>query len=395
MNPKSWLALMGLTLSTFIFNTSEFIPIGLLTSIAADFQVTETTAGMLISVYAWVVMLLSLPLMILVSKMEMKKLMLIVIAVFGVFQFLSSISTNYYMLMLSRMGVACAHSIFWSIVSPLACRIVPERYKSIALSMIVTGSSIAAIIGMPLGRIIGLHAGWRMTFSCISFFCLVLFFYLFSTMPTVPSRGKFSLGKLPTLIHNKLLMQFFLLTAGLATAHFICYAYIEPFFQQVVKLTPSQITVTLTVFGGAGLLGSVLFSKFYDKNPARFISASLLTMALCLLLLTPVASIVPFVVVTCILWGISGTCFNVSFQSEIISIAPKEATAVAMSIFSGIFNLGIGSGTYIGGVVFKHTTVGNVAYVAGALVLTTFLYWYFRVRKHNKFGKEIPKRNNQ
>ena len=105
---KSWLSLLGLSASAFIFNTSEFIPIGLLTHIASDFSITEAHAGMLISVYAWVVMLLSLPLMILVSRMEMRRLMLGLVGLFAAFQVMSSLSNSYGMLMASRIGVVSA-----------------------------------------------------------------------------------------------------------------------------------------------------------------------------------------------------------------------------------------------------------------------------------------------
>ena len=138
MSFKSWLALLGLSASAFIFNTSEFIPIGLLTHIASDFSITEAHAGMLISVYAWVVMLLSLPLMILVSRMEMRRLMLGLVGLFAAFQVMSSLSNSYGMLMVSRIGVACSHSVFWAIVSPMAARMVSERHRSIALSLVRT-----------------------------------------------------------------------------------------------------------------------------------------------------------------------------------------------------------------------------------------------------------------
>ena len=95
MSLKTWMALVGLTLSTFIFNTSEFIPIALLTDIGRDFGLTEAKAGMLISVYAWVVMILSMPLMLMTSKMEMRKLLLGVVAVFTSFQVMSYLSTSF------------------------------------------------------------------------------------------------------------------------------------------------------------------------------------------------------------------------------------------------------------------------------------------------------------
>lgn len=177
MTWRNWLPLIGLTCAAFVFNTSEFIPIALLTDIAFDFHTTEAHAGMLISVYAWMVMLLSLPLMILVSKINLRKLMLWVVVCFVLFQVLSSLSSTYSMLMFSRIGVACTHSIFWSIVSPLAVSLVPQNHRPLALSMIVTGTSVAMILGMPLGRIIGLHVGWRMTFLSIGIFSFAVFLY--------------------------------------------------------------------------------------------------------------------------------------------------------------------------------------------------------------------------
>mgnify|MGYP000842163977 CR=1 FL=1 len=79
------LSLLSLTFAAFIFNTSEFIPIGLLTDIRNDFGLTEQSVGMLISIYAWAVMLLSLPLMLMVSKLEMKRLMLGLLTFFTIY----------------------------------------------------------------------------------------------------------------------------------------------------------------------------------------------------------------------------------------------------------------------------------------------------------------------
>ena len=108
MSLKNWITLTGLTLAAFVFNTSEFIPIALLSDIQADFSITEAKAGMLISVYAWMVMLLSLPLMIMASKVELRRLMLWLVALFAGFQITSFLSTGYYMLMASRIGVVSA-----------------------------------------------------------------------------------------------------------------------------------------------------------------------------------------------------------------------------------------------------------------------------------------------
>lgn len=89
---KQWLPLIGLACCAFVFNTSEFMPIGLLTDIAASFSLTEAQAGIMISVYAWGVMLLSLPLMVFASRFEFKRMLLGVLAVFSLGQFLSAVA---------------------------------------------------------------------------------------------------------------------------------------------------------------------------------------------------------------------------------------------------------------------------------------------------------------
>lgn len=145
MTSKERLPLIGMTVSAFIFNTSEFMPIGLLTDIAKSFSISEAKAGMLITVYSWIVMLLSLPLMLLVSKIDYKKLFMGTVALFGICQVLTVLSNSYGMLMASRIGVACAHAIFWSIASPIAVRMASEEHQSKALGMVVTGTSVATL----------------------------------------------------------------------------------------------------------------------------------------------------------------------------------------------------------------------------------------------------------
>lgn len=368
------LPLLGLTFCTFVFNTSEFMPIGLLSDIANDLNISDARAGMLISVYAWVVALMSLPLMIIVSKMELKRLLLTIIAVFVLSHVASALAEGYYTLMLSRIGVACSHAIFWSIVSPLAVRIVPDDKRAFALSMVATGSSIAMVVGLPLGRVVGLYLGWRMTFLSIGVISALIFIYIAAMLPKVPSRGKFSVRRLPALLHNRVLLGVFVMSVLFATAHYTGYSYIEPFLGRVAGFTPDIVTLVLIVFGGSGMLGSIAFSKYYMSNPRRYVAVATVAPALCLLLMQVSAVSLASVLAVCVVWGAMATAFNIAFQDNVMRFAPEEATSVAMSIFSGIFNLGIGSGAYIGGVVVTHLSLGSIGYAGGVIGLLAAFY---------------------
>lgn len=369
-----WLPLIGLTFAVFVFNTSEFMPIGLLTDIATDLNISEARAGLLISVYAWVVAIMSLPLMIMVSKMELKRLLLSIIALFVVSHVASAFAEGYYTLMLSRIGVACAHSIFWSIAPPLAVRTVPDGKRALGLSTIATGSSVAMVVGLPLGRVVGLYVGWRMTFLSIAIISALIFIFIAVVFPKLQSRGKFAFKQLPDLLHNRVLVGVFIMSVLFATAHYTGYSYIEPFLGKVAALSPDVVTLVLIVFGASGMLGSISFSKYYMANRRRFMFVMTIGPALCLLLLQVAAASLLSVVVVCIMWGAMATAFNIAFLDNTIRFAPENATSIGMSIFSGIFNLGIGSGAYVGGLVVSHLSIDYIGYAGGLIGLIATLY---------------------
>lgn len=373
-----WLPLIGLTFAVFVFNTSEFMPIGLLTDIATDLNISEARAGLLISVYAWVVAIMSLPLMIMVSKMELKRLLLSIIALFVVSHVASAFAEGYYTLMLSRIGVACSHAIFWSIAPPLAVRTVPDGKRALGLSTIATGSSVAMVVGLPLGRVVGLYVGWRMTFLSIAIISALIFIFIAVVFPKLQSRGKFAFKQLPALLHNRVLVGVFIMSVLFATAHYTGYSYIEPFLGKVASMSPDVVTLVLIVFGASGMLGSIAFSKYYMANRHRFMLVMTLGPALCLLLLQVAAASLLSVVAVCIMWGAMATAFNIAFQDNTIRFAPENATSIGMSIFSGIFNLGIGSGAYVGGLVVSHLSIDYIGYAGGIIGLIATLYLVVR-----------------
>lgn len=364
---RQWLPLIGLTCSAFVFNTSEFMPIGLLTDIAASFSLSEAQAGIMISVYAWGVMILSLPLMVFASRFEYKRMLLGVVALFSAGQFLSAVAPSYPFLVCARLVVACAHAVFWSVASIMATRLVSVRHAALAISMIATGSSIAQIFGLPLGRAIGLAVGWRMTFGVVGAVSAAVVVYQLFVFPPMPAGERFTLGRLPQLLKNPFLIALYVVTIFMATGYYVGYSYIEPFMQQVARLSASSITLSLTVFGCAGLVGSWLFGRLYDGHKLGFLAVSLAALAAALLLLRASAASIVAVYALCALWGMSATAFNVAFQSELIEHTSSDDSAVAMSIFSGLFNLGIGTGTAIGGQVVNGLGIANIGYVGGAV----------------------------
>lgn len=377
MTRKEMLPLVGMTISAFIFNTSEFMPIGLLTDIAGSFSISESKAGMLITVYSWIVMLLSLPLILLVSKIDFRKLFMGTIALFGICQIMSVLAPSYGVLMASRIGVACTHAIFWSIASPVAIRLVNEEHRSFALSMVVTGTSIATIAGLPLGRLVGQYMGWRVTFLIVGIIAFAVLVYMAFVFPKIASGEQFHVKDLPALLKNPVLICLYVQTILFVLGYYTVYSYIEPFMQQVAKLQNNVITIVLLIFGATGLLGSYLFSKLYDRHRFAFIGTVMATLLAWLLLLLPASKSLATMVILCAFWGITAMAFNVTTQSEVIRSVDEKGAAVATAIYSGLFNLGIGGGSWVGGIVCDKGAISYIGFVGAVFAVISVLFFAF------------------
>ena len=376
MKQSFWIPLGILTLAGFTFNTSELIPIGLLSDIASSFGVSEARAGLLITVYAWVVALMSLPLMLLFAKLEFRRLMLGVVSVFFISHVATVLSTGYYSLMCARIGVALAHSLFWSIAPAMAVAVSPPEKRATALSTLVAGGGIALIAGLPLGRTLGIIAGWRMAFAALGVLAALVLAGLWLRFPSLPQKdtGESRKDMLRGLVTCRPLLVIYLITAVIVTGHYTGYSYIEPFMIQIVGMAEGSVTLTLSLFGVAGLLGSYIMSKYYARYSRRLILMSCLGFPVVMALLLPAGCISGWLLaVLCIAWGLCMTMYNIAFQNEIVTLFPDDS-AVPMSFYSGIFNLGIGAGAFVGGIVCDYGLMADIGYIGGAIALAAAVY---------------------
>ena len=246
------------------------------------------------------------------------------------------------------------------------------------MSMIVTGTSVAMIAGLPLGRMIGLWIGWRITFLIVGIISIILLLFQTHYFPSLETTAAFSLNQLPTLLRNRQLITIYGISLLFASAYYTAYSYIEPFLSQVANLSNNTITLVLSLFGVAGIGGSILFSNFYNKNRKRFILVSLFSLTLVLFLLKPSTVSIITLLLMCIVWGTSSTAFNVACQSETMLATDENTSSVAMSIFSGIFNLGIGLGSFIGGQTINWINIQSIGYVAGIISILGIIFYISR-----------------
>ncbi|MDM4904307.1 sugar efflux transporter [Escherichia coli] len=331
----AWLRVVTLAVAAFIFNTTEFVPVGLLSDIAQSFHMQTAQVGIMLTIYAWVVALMSLPFMLMTSQVERRKLLICLFVVFIASHVLSFLSWSFTVLVISRI--------------------------------------VAMVLGLPLGRIVGQYFGWRMTFFAIGIGALITLLCLIKLLPLLPSEHSGSLKSLPLLFRRPALMSIYLLTVVVVTAHYTAYSYIEPFVQNIAGFSANFATALLLLLGGSGIIGSVIFGKLGNQYASALVSTAIALLLVCLALLLPAANSEIHLGVLSIFWGIAMMIIGLGMQVKVLALAP-DATDVAMALFSGIFNIGIGAGALVGNQVSLHWSMSMIGYV-GAVPAFAALIW--------------------
>lgn len=378
-----WLPVICLAFSAFVFNTTEFVPVGLLPSIAKSFDMDVAHTGLLITGYAWVVTIMSLPLTVLTATFERRKLLISLFLLFIMSHILCGMASSFTLLMIGRIGIACAHAIFWAITTPMAVRLAPisdPRAKSKALAFIVTGSSLATVLGVPIGTIIGQQAGWRITFLCIGVVAFLVMLMLIKLLPLLPSNKAGSIKSVPVLFKRPALVIIYALTAITITGHFTAYTYITPFMTQIGEFSEQHVVFLLLVIGFAGIVGSVIFERFYNRFPFGIFVCGIVTLLLSLVLLYVSTFSHYTAIAVCFIWGCAIAMIGLCLQTKVLDVAP-DAADVAVSMYSGIFNIGIGGGALVGSIVLIHFGASAIGFV-GAVFVAISLVMMMMTRRY-------------
>jgi multidrug resistance protein len=376
---RSTLALLALAVSAFAIGTTEFISVGLLPLIAQDLNVTVTTAGLTVSLYALGVTFGAPVLTSLTSSMSRKSLLLWIMIVFIVGNSIAACATSISLLLVGRIVSAFSHGVFMSIGSTIAADLVPENRRASAIAIMFTGLTVATVTGVPIGTFIGQQFGWRASFIVIVVVGIIAFIANSILVPSNLRKGnRTTFRDQITLITNGRLLLLFIITALGYGGTFVVFTYLSPLLQEITGFTAGAVTIILLVYGIAIAIGNVIGGKVANRNPIRALFYMFIVQAIVLFILTFTAPFKIAGLITIILMGLLAFMNVPGLQVYVVMLAERfvpSAVDVASAMNIAAFNAGIAIGSYLGGVITEsigliHTPWIGALMVLGAVILT-------------------------
>ncbi|WP_430407114.1 MFS transporter [Janibacter sp. G349] len=299
--------------------------------------------------------------------MDRRILLACLLAVLMVGNVLTALVDAYPLVLLARLCMGFANGLFWAIGVGTAVRLVPGQLAGRASAIVLSGISIAAVAGVPLGTLMGNVTGWRAAFLAWGGLSLLSLLAVLATLPRLPSQGGFAVAQVLALpVRNTLLRRVVIAMFLLVLGHFAAYTYARPWLEESTMATPTFIVIVLIVFGVGGAVGNIVGGRLAEKRPGWFFAVASGGVLLAVLLLPTVSWSLWLVVLVLTLWGFAFGASNVAEVKVVLTAAPSAFEA-AMSINTLAYNTSLALGALAGGMLV------DLVGVDGAIVLAAVI----------------------
>lgn len=373
----AWIAIASMAIGVFGLVTAEFLPASLLTAISADLHITDGAAGQAVTATAIVGAIAAPTIPILTRQLDRKVVMIALTLLLVFSNILAATATNLPVLLGARIVLGVALGGFWSMAAALAMRLVPEHLFARAMSVILTGVSLATVCAAPIGAYIGSVWGWRMAFIAAGGISLVALAMQVFTIPKLPPVDSPNLKTLLDLMKRPNVRTALIAVILIISGHFAGFTYIRPLLEQVAHFDVSAVSLALLAYGIGGFFGNFAGGFIAEKSERWAITlgaGAIVAIALALIAASGSAMTVNFAIAV---WGFAFGAFPVGFQTWIVRAAPDQAEGAGGLLVSA-FQIAIASGAILGGVMVDHFgAIGATGYCAIAAAAGTILVFAF------------------
>jgi predicted MFS family arabinose efflux permease len=370
---RSWLGVAAITASLFVFLTTELMPVGLLTPLSTSLGVPVGVAGLMVTLYG-VSAGLGVPFIVAWSRRVNRRVLLsVLLSVLTVGNLVTAIAPDFGFILATRLFMGFASGVFWAIGVSMAMRLVAERDASKAAAVVMSGISVAAVVGIPLGILLESRTDWRTTFLIWSGLSLLVLVAVVAAIPWLPSDNAVPVRAVFALPVNNVRLRLVMLMVMLfVLGHFGAYTFVRPFLEGESSASPAFITVVLMAYGAAGAAGNFIGGRVVSWNSRAGFVAGCAGVALALLLLVAVGDWPVGQVISLVLWGMSFGVVQLC-QVNLTQAAAPETFEAAMSLNTMAYNTSIALGALFGGLFADHAGVNSVMYFGIALIAASLL----------------------
>ncbi len=364
----AWLAVASLALSTFASVTTEFLPVGLLTSIAQSLEVTEGVAGLMVTMPALAAALAGPVLLIASRRVDRRIVLLVLSALLVSSNVLAALAPNMAIMLFARVLLGLCVGGFWTFAPSATSHMVPASLQAKAMSYILAGISVATVVGVPAGALLGNYAGWRVAFgACAVLAAAVLVFQVRVLGPLPPTRA-IAVRDLKLPFASPAARLGLVLTFFLVTGHFAAYTYLRPMLQWLFGLSADAVTTLLLVYGVAGFVGTFLGGRLVMRS-VRGTSALAAVLIACVLIISARlgGGLIAGVIVA-VTWGVAFGLVPVSLTTWMFQATPEEPEA-GQALLVSVFQVGISAGALVGGIVVDSSGIASTLLFAGGLAV--------------------------
>ncbi|MEU3478206.1 MFS transporter [Streptomyces sp. NPDC033754] len=344
------LALLALAVGAFGIGTTEFVVMGLLPGIAADYGVSIPTAGLLVTGYALGVVVGAPLLTVLGGKVSRKRMLMLLMGLFVLGNTLSALAPSFGMMLAGRVIASLAHGSFFGIGSVVAAGLVAPDKKAGAIATMFTGLTVANFVGVPLGTYIGQAVGWRATFAGVAALGVVGLLGILRLVPDMPRpEGAHLRRELKAFRNPQVLLAMAMTVLGFGGV-FAAITYIAPMMTEVAGYSESAVTWLLVLFGVGMFVGNLLGGRYADRALMPLLYVTLGGLSVVLALFTVFAHNKVLAAITILLIGALGFATVPPLQKRVLDQA-HGAPTLASAVNIGAFNLGNALAAWLGGLV--------------------------------------------
>lgn len=336
-----------MSLAAFALVASEFMPVSLLTPIAADLHISEGQAGQGIAVSGLLALLTSLGIASVAARVERKRLLLAL----TLLMIVSGSVVAYATFMAGRALIGVAIGGFWSLSAATAMHLVRAEQVPRALAIVNAGNALATVIAAPLGSFVGALIGWRGAFFCVVPVAALAAVWLLLSLPAIKNERSAKSGNLFRLINSAPVALGMVAVCLFFMGQFMLFTYLRPFLETVTQVSVSLLSLMLLVLGFAGLVGTFLIERFLKNGLYRTLIAIPMLMALIVVALLAFGSSPLATTVLLGLWGLVATAAPVGWWTWLARSLPDDAEAGG-GLMVATVQLAIGLGATVGGLVF-------------------------------------------